>query len=326
MSLLEIRNLTLHYGTTKGMVQAVDKVSFSLDKGESVGLVGESGCGKSSIAMAIMKLMPPNAVIKGGEILFKGENILLKDDEEIRGIRWREISMVFQAAMNALNPVISVGDQIIEAIQAHNEMSESEAWEKVKELYTLVGLDPGRGKSYPHEYSGGMKQRAIIAMSLACSPDLIIADEPTTALDVIMQDQIIQEIVALQDSSDMAMIYISHDISVIAETCGKTGVMYAGKIVEYADTDSLFYDTLHPYTKALLSSYPSIKGEVKRLNPIPGEPPNLLDPPKGCRFYPRCPKKKEICKSQEPEYLEVKKDHFVACHLVKRAKGGGRAR
>jgi peptide/nickel transport system ATP-binding protein len=162
-----------------------------------------------------------------------------------------------------------------------------------------------------------MKQRAIIAMSLACSPDLIIADEPTTALDVIMQDQIIQEIVALQDHSDMAMIYISHDISVIAETCAKTGVMYAGKIVEYADTDSLFYDTLHPYTKALLSSYPSIKGEVKRLNPIPGEPPNLLDPPRGCRFYPRCPEKEEICDSQDPEYLEVKKDHFVACHLVK---------
>jgi peptide/nickel transport system ATP-binding protein len=299
------------------MVQAVDKVSFSLDKGESAGLVGESGCGKSSVAMAIMKLMPPNAVIIGGEILFKGENVLLKDDEEIRGIRWKEISMVFQAAMNALNPVISVGDQIIEAIQAHNEMSEAEAWEKVKDLYQLVGLDPGRGKSYPHEYSGGMKQRAIIAMSLACSPDLIIADEPTTALDVIMQDQIIQEIVALQDHSDMAMIYISHDISVIAETCAKTGVMYAGKIVEYADTDSLFYDTLHPYTKALLSSYPSIKGEVKRLNPIPGEPPNLLDPPTGCRFYPRCPEREGICDSQEPEYLEVKKDHFVACHFVK---------
>jgi peptide/nickel transport system ATP-binding protein len=299
------------------MVQAVDKVSFSLDKGESAGLVGESGCGKSSIAMAIMKLMPPNAVIIGGEILFKGENVLLKNDEEIRQIRWKEISMVFQAAMNALNPVIRVGDQIIEAIQAHNEMSEAEAWEKVKDLYRLVGLDPGRGKSYPHEYSGGMKQRAIIAMSLACSPDLIIADEPTTALDVIMQDQIIQEIVALQDHSDMAMIYISHDISVIAETCAKTGVMYAGKIVEYADTDSLFYDTLHPYTRALLSSYPSIKGEVKRLNPIPGEPPNLLDPPTGCRFYPRCPEREEICDNQEPEYLEVKEDHFVACHLVK---------
>jgi len=317
VSLLEIRNLTLHYGTTKGMVQAVDKVSFSLDRGESVGLVGESGCGKSSVAMATMKLMPPNAVIIGGEILFKGENILLKDDEEIRRIRWKEISMVFQAAMNALNPVISVGDQIIEAIRAHNEVSESEAWEKVKELYQLVGLDPGRGRSYPHEYSGGMKQRAIIAMSLACSPDLIIADEPTTALDVIMQDQIIQEIIALQDRSDMAMIYISHDISVIAETCVKTGVMYAGKIVEYADTDSLFYDTQHPYTKALLSSYPSIKGEVKRLNPIPGEPPNLLDPPKGCRFYPRCPESEGICTSQEPEYLEVKEDHFVACHFVK---------
>jgi peptide/nickel transport system ATP-binding protein len=310
LSLLEIRNLTLHYETTKG-------VSFSLNRGESMGLVGESGCGKTSVAMGIMKLLPTNAVIIGGELLFKGENILLKEDEEIRRIRWKEISMVFQAAMNALNPVISVADQIIEAIQAHDDVSETEAWEKVKELYELVGLDPGRGKSYPHEYSGGMKQRAIIAMSLACSPDLIIADEPTTALDVIMQDQIIQEIVALQDRLDMAMIYISHDISVIAETCGKTGVMYAGKIVEYADTDSLFYDTLHPYTNALLSSYPSIKGKVKRLNPIPGEPPNLLDPPVGCRFCPRCPEKGGMCENQEPEFLEVKKGHFVACHLVK---------
>ncbi len=227
--------------------------------------------------------------------------------------------MVFQAAMNALNPVISVADQIIEAIQAHDDVSETEAWEKVKELYELVGLDPARGKSYPHEYSGGMKQRAIIAMSLACSPDLIIADEPTTALDVIMQDQIIQEIVELQNRLDMAMVYISHDISVIAETCGKIGVMYAGKIVESADADSLFYDTLHPYTRALLSSYPSIKGEIKRLNPIPGEPPNLLAPPVGCRFYPRCPERIDICESQEPEYLEVKGGHFVACHLVKPA-------
>lgn len=317
MSLLEIRDLTLHYQTTKGMVQAVDKVSFSLDRGESIGLVGESGCGKSSVAMSIMKLMPSNAVIIGGEILFKGEDILRKDDEGVRRIRWKEISMVFQAAMNALNPVISVGDQIIEAIKAHNEVSEAEAWERVRELYGLVGLDPDRGRSYPHEYSGGMKQRAIIAMSLACSPDLIIADEPTTALDVIMQDQIIQEIVAIQGRLDTAMIYISHDISVIAETCGKTGVMYAGKIVEYADTDSLFYDTLHPYTKALLSSYPSIRGEIKRLNPIPGEPPNLLNPPGGCRFCPRCPEREGICESQDPEYLEAKEGHFVACHLVK---------
>ena len=319
MSLLEIRNLTLHYKTTKGMVQAVDKVAFSLNRGESMGLVGESGCGKTSVAMGIMKILPTNAVIIGGEILFKGEDILLKDDEEIRRIRWKGISMVFQAAMNALNPVISVGDQIVEAIQAHGRVSEADAWEQVQELYSLVGLDPGRRKSYPHEYSGGMKQRAIIAMSLACSPDLIIADEPTTALDVIMQDQIIQEIVALQDRLDMAMVYISHDISVIAETCSKIGVMYAGKIVEYADADSLFYDTLHPYTKALLSSYPSIKGEIKRLNPIPGEPPNLLDPPVGCRFDPRCPEREEICNSHEPEYLEVKEGHFVACHFVKPA-------
>jgi peptide/nickel transport system ATP-binding protein len=321
VSLLEIKNLTLHYETTKGMVQAVDNVSFSLDKGESIGLVGESGCGKSSVAMSIMKLMPSNAVIMEGEILFKDKDILRMDDEGIRQLRWKEISMVFQAAMNALNPVISVGDQIIEAIQAHNQVSEDEAWEKVKALYKLVGLDPGRGKSYPHEYSGGMKQRAIIAMSLACSPDLIIADEPTTALDVIMQDQIIQEIVELQGQLDTAMIYISHDISVIAETCSKTGVMYAGKIVEYAETDSLFYDTLHPYTKALLSSYPSIKGEIKRLNPIPGEPPNLLNPPQGCRFCPRCPESQDICESREPEYLEVNEGHFVACHLVKPTRG-----
>jgi peptide/nickel transport system ATP-binding protein len=317
VSLLEIKNLTLHYKTTKGMVQAVDKVSFSLDKGESIGLVGESGCGKSSVAMSIMKLMPSNAVIMGGEVLFEGEDILGMDEEEVRKLRWKEISMVFQAAMNALNPVISVGDQIIEAIQAHSQVSEDEAWERVRELYKLVGLDPGRGKSYPHEYSGGMKQRAIIAMSLACSPDLIIADEPTTALDVIMQDQIIQEIVELQGQLDTAMIYISHDISVIAETCGKTGVMYAGKIVEYSDTDSLFYDTLHPYTKALLSSYPSIKGKIRRLDPIPGEPPNLLNPPSGCRFCPRCPESQGVCESQEPEYLEVKKGHFVACHFAK---------
>jgi peptide/nickel transport system ATP-binding protein len=299
------------------MVQAVDKISFSLDKGESIGLVGESGCGKSSVAMTIMKIMPSNAVIMGGEIRFKGEDILRKDEEGMRKLRWKKISVVFQAAMNALNPVIRVGDQIIEAIQAHDQVSEADAWEKVKELYELVGLDPGRGRSYPHEYSGGMKQRAIIAMSLACSPDLIIADEPTTALDVIMQDQIIQEIVELQNRLDMAMIYISHDISVIAETCGKTGVMYAGKLVEYADTDSLFYDTLHPYTKALLSSYPSIKGEVRRLDSIPGEPPNLLNPPGGCRFYPRCPEKEGICETQEPRYFEVKEGHFLACHLAK---------
>ena len=318
MALLSVENLVTRYSTEMGDVKAVDDISFKVRQGEIFGLAGESGCGKSTAMLSVINLLPSNGRIVSGSIKFHEYDLAKIGKEALRDeIWWNRVSIVFQAAMNALNPVISVGDQIIEAIQAHKEVSEAEAWEEVKELYRLVGLDPGRGKSYPHEYSGGMKQRAIIAMSLACSPDLIIADEPTTALDVIMQDQIIQEIVALQDRLDMAMIYISHDISVIAETCGKTGVMYAGKIVEYADTDSLFYDTLHPYTKALLSSYPSIKGKVKRLNPIPGEPPNLLDPPVGCRFYPRCPEKEGMCENQEPEFLEVKKGHFVACLLVK---------
>ena len=314
--ILEIKNLHVHYKTSKGDVQAVKNVSFDIEKGESIGLVGESGCGKTTVAMAIMGLLPSNAFIPRGEILFKGEDLLKKSEEEIRNIRWKNISMIFQAAMNALNPVIRIEDQIIEAILTHENITKEEAKKRVEELYKLVGIDPKRAQDYPHEYSGGMKQRAIIAMALACNPDLIIADEPTTALDVLVRDQIISEIIKLQEKFHMTMIYISHDISVIVETCTMIGVLYAGTLVEYAPTSELIANPLHPYTQGLLASYPSIKGEIKRLDPIPGEPPPLISPPSGCRFHPRNPKREKICEEKEPELRLVKDRHYVACHLV----------
>lgn len=315
-TILEIKDLKMSYQTSKGSISAVDNVSFRIKRGETMGLVGESGCGKTSLGMCIMKLLPENARITNGKILFDGEDIVPKTEEEMRTIRWEGVSMIFQAAMNSLNPVYKVGDQIIEAILTHDNMSKEEAREKVGDLYRLVGLSPERMKNYPHEYSGGMRQRAIIAMALACDPKFIIADEPTTALDVIVQDQIIDEIINLQKKLNMTMMYISHDISVIAETCNKIGVMYAGNIIEYTDTLALFDNPLHPYTKALMSSFPSIEGPKKELKPVPGEPPNLLNLPKGCRFYPRCSYAEEICKKENPEFIEIEKDHFLACHKV----------
>lgn len=313
-AILEIRNLAMSYDTTEGSISAVDNISFKIMKGETMGLVGESGCGKTSLGMCIMKLLPENASITNGEILFDGEDIVPKTEDEMRHIRWKGISMIFQAAMNALNPVYKVGDQIIEAILAHDNMKRDEAKEKVRRLYKLVGLSQDRMENYPHEYSGGMRQRAIIAMALACDPKFIIADEPTTALDVIVQDEIIDAIVRIQKNLNMIMMYISHDISVIAETCNKIGVMYAGNMIEYANTLALFDNPLHPYTKALMSSFPSIEGPKKELEPVPGEPPNLLNPPKGCRFYPRCKYAEEICANESPELTEIEEDHFLACH------------
>jgi len=316
MAIIESENLKIYYKTLKGYIKAVENVSFDIEKGETMGLVGESGCGKTTIGMSIMRLLPRNAKIIGGKILFEEEDLIKKREEEMEKIRWKEISMIFQAAMNALNPVYRIEDQILEAIYAHENISKKEAVERVSKLYTLVGIDPKRAKEYPHEYSGGMKQRAIIAMALACNPKFIIADEPTTALDVMVQDQIISEIKEIQKKLQMTMMYISHDISVIAETCRRIGVMYAGNIVEYADAISLFKNPLHPYTEALMSSFPSIKGEKKKLTPVPGEPPNLLNPPSGCRFHPRCSKAKNLCRKKAPKFVEYQHRHFVACHYV----------
>jgi peptide/nickel transport system ATP-binding protein len=313
MALLEVENLTMHYATKKGDVQAVDNVSFSLERGEALGLVGESGCGKTSIAISLIKLLPENAKILDGHIYFKDQDLVPLPEKEIRKIRWKGISMVFQAAMNALNPVYKVGDQVVEAIRTHERVSEEAARERVAELFQLVGLDPERMDHYPHEYSGGMKQRAIIAMALACNPDIIIADEPTTALDVIVQDRILHEMNKIREKLNMGMIYISHDIAVIAEVADRIGVMYAGKMAEFADTVTIFKRPSHPYTYALMNAFPSLRGEKRELQTIVGEPPDLLNPPSGCRFHPRCPYATPQCEKEEPPWEEIESGHFIAC-------------
>ena len=313
MALLDVKNLTMHYTTKMGDVHAVDNVSFTVEPGEAIGLVGESGCGKTSIALTLLRLLPDNAKFLGGSVLFEGVDIVRIPEEEMRKIRWRGISMIFQAAMNSLNPVYRVGDQIIEAIQTHFPITYQEARKRVAELFDLVGLAPELMDRYPHEYSGGMKQRAVIAMALSCSPKLVIADEPTTALDVIVQDRILRRIDEVRKQLNMAMLYISHDIAVIAEVSQRIGVMYAGNLVEFADTVTIFKNPAHPYTIALMSAFPSIKGEKRKLQGLPGEPPDLLRPPSGCRFHPRCPFATAVCTESPPEYREIHPQHYVAC-------------
>ncbi len=311
---LEVKNLTMHYMTRKGPVYAIDDVSFYVRRGESIGLVGESGCGKTSVAISLMKLLPDNAEIINGEILINGHDLVPLSDAEVRKFRWRHISMVFQAAMNAMNPVYTVEEQILEAMRLHRpEMSDKEMDEKIDHLFELVGLDPAFKSQYPHQYSGGMRQRAIIAMALSCDPDIIIADEPTTALDVIVQDQLLQKVRDIQRQLNMAMIYISHDIAVIAEVSERVGVMYAGQLAEMASTEAIFHHPIHPYTMGLMSAFPSIVGPKTELVQLPGEPPDLLNPPPGCRFHPRCPYATDICREKPPEFKEHAENHYAAC-------------
>ena len=311
---LNVDELTMHYTTRAGEVSAVNDVSFTLQRGKSMGLVGESGCGKTSIAVSLLRLLPDNAHIKSGHIYLNNTDIVPLEEEEMRKLRWRRISMVFQAAMNSLNPVYKVGDQIIEAMENHGQVETNEAArEHVADLFKLVGLDPKLMDQYPHEYSGGMRQRAVIAMALACSPDLIIADEPTTALDVIVQDALLREMIELQNKLNMSMIYISHDIAVIAEVTDRIGVMYAGRMAEFGTGVEIFKHPLHPYTYGLMSAFPSIVGPKRQLTTLPGEPPDLLSPPPGCRFHPRCPFATEICSQEVPEFLDLGGGHFASC-------------
>ena len=310
--LLDVQNLVMSYSTMQGKVRAVDGVSFSLRKGEALGLVGESGCGKSSIAMALLRLLPESARIESGSVLLDGVDIVTLPEDEMRAYRWARISMVFQAAMNSLDPVYRVGDQIIEALEQHVLSARPESIERVRELYDLVSLDRSFITRYPHEYSGGMRQRAIIAMALACEPDLIIADEPTTALDVIVQNRILREMKKVQDELNMGMIYISHDMAVIAEVSDVVAVMYAGKIMEFGDAHGIFNSPIHPYTQALMSAFPSVTGEKKELAGLSGELPNLLNPPSGCRFHPRCPYATKECATQDPPIVRVG-ERWAAC-------------
>jgi peptide/nickel transport system ATP-binding protein len=314
MSILAVENLSLHYRTRAGNVSAVDDVSFSLAEGESLGLVGESGCGKTTIASALLKLLAENAVITDGRIVLKGVDLVPLSESEVNKYRWRNVAMVFQAAMNSLNPVYTVGNQIVEAIQTHEPAFEYDsARERVSQLFGMVGLDAKLMDRYPHEFSGGMRQRAVIAMALACHPDLVVADEPTTALDVIVQDSLLRELKQLQARIGMSMIYISHDIAVIAEVSDRIGVMYAGRLVELGSSQAIFYRPLHPYTAALLSAFPSVTGPKRPLQTLTGEPPNLLNPPTGCRFHPRCAFATDVCREQRPAFEDMGDGHFVAC-------------
>jgi len=314
MALLDVKKLNVGYQTKKGFLKAVDDVSFSLDSGRSLGLVGESGCGKTTIGKAIMGLLPPNASVTGGNIFFQEKDLNAIPENEFRSIRWSKIAMIFQAAMNALNPVHKVGAQIGEAIKAHNsEMPAKEVSKNVEELFDLVGIPAERINDYPHQYSGGMKQRAVIAMALSCRPNLIIADEPTTALDVIVQDQILGEIKKLQDGFHIGIIYISHDISVVADICHNIAVMYAGQIIEIGRREEVFDNPVHPYTKALLASFPTLTGEKLRLEPIPGEAPNLVCVLKGCRFCDRCTTATDKCRNEPPPWVEITRTHKALC-------------
>jgi len=321
--LLEVENLKMYYELLgKGFVHAVDGVSFSMDKGETLGIVGESGCGKSSLAITILRLLPINGKICEGKILLDGEDILSMDLERFRrDVRWKRISIVFQGAMNALNPVIKVGDQIAEAIMIHKKVSKREAMRRVVELLEMVGIDPSRANGYPFEFSGGMRQRAMIAMALALNPEILIADEPTTALDVIVQAQILKLIKDIQRKLKLSVILISHDISMVSELSDKIAIMYAGQIVEFGDIVDVYTNSLHPYTKALLSSVPSIREKRRKLKSIPGAPPNLLNPPSGCRFHPRCPFKIDLCIEKEPELVEASPHHLVKCHRFEELRG-----
>ena len=320
MAMLEVEDLKIYYEVVGGDVKAVDGVYFDVKKGEALGLAGESGCGKTTAALGILRLLPSNGRIAGGKILFEGKDLAKMGEESIRKYRWKRISMIFQGAMNALNPVIRVGDQIVEAILTHENITEQEAWRRTEELFEMVGLDPERAKDYPHELSGGMRQRVMIAMALACNPDLVIADEPTTALDVTIQAQVLELMKKLQKELNLSLILITHDLAVIAETCNKVAIMYAGKIAEYADTYTIYKKPLHPYTRGLIKAVPSIKGTKEKLIAIPGSPPDLLYPPSGCRFHPRCRYAKDICKEKEPELTEVAPGHYVSCHFVDEMK------
>jgi peptide/nickel transport system ATP-binding protein len=321
--LIEVRGLAVEYGWDEEAVRAVDGIDLAIAPGEILGLAGESGSGKSTAANAIMQVLRNPAHIAGGEVLFQGEEITHKSIEQLRKYRWRNVSMVFQSAMNALNPVMRVGDQFIDMMHAHERISKRQAFARTGELLELVGIDPRRMRAYPHELSGGMRQRVIIAMALALEPELVIMDEPTTALDVVVQREILQQVSALQNELGFAVLFITHDLSLLVEIAHRIAIMYAGEIVEEAPGDEILSAPRHPYTVGLIHSFPPLRGPVVRMTGIPGAPPDLANPPSGCRFHPRCPhcvpdgSQLHHRQTQErPLLREVSPAHRVACHLV----------
>jgi peptide/nickel transport system ATP-binding protein len=321
MALLEVRELSVDYLTDEGIaLHAVDRVGFRLEQGRSLGLVGESGCGKTTVMMALLRLLPEEGRIVHGQVLFDGQDLLRYSEDEIRRIRWREMSMVFQGAMNALNPVRTIESQIAEALRLHSIVeSRRQARQRAGDLLELVGIPSRRGKQYPHQYSGGMRQRAVIAMALACNPRVLIADEPTTALDVMIQAQILELLERLQAELNLALIVVTHDLGIVAETCDDVLVMYGGKVAEYASSDAIFNAAQHPYTRRLLEAFPDVEEPGSVLASIPGNPPQLDDLPPGCRFEPRCQWREALCAQSQPPLVQIAPGHYVACHGLRRS-------
>ncbi|MGN1025378.1 MAG: ABC transporter ATP-binding protein [Faecousia sp.] len=315
-NLISVRDLTIHYFTDDGVVKAVNGIDFDINKGETLGLVGETGAGKTTTALGIMQLVPdPPGKIVGGKVIFNGKDLLSESEKEMRHHRGSDFSMIFQDPMTSLNPVITVGEQIAEVVRLHEKLSRADANKKAAEMLELVGIPAERMSDYPHQFSGGMKQRVVIAMALACNPQLIIADEPTTALDVTIQAQVLALMTELRDKFKTAMLLITHDLGVVAEACDKVAIMYAGQIMEYGPIEEIYNRTCHPYTKGLFDSLPSLSNKVHRLNPINGLMPDPANLPSGCPFNPRCPRKCGKCEEEAPKNTEVSPGHFVRCHL-----------
>lgn len=312
--ILSVRDLIVEFDLGQHVLRAVDRASLDLYPGQLTGLVGESGSGKSTLAFALLNLVPPPGVIRGGEVYFDGVDVLGMSGEELRRFRWKQVAVVFQAAQNALNPVLRVGDQIVETVQDHESRPRREILARAEELLQLVRLEPQRVlRAFPHELSGGMKQRVIIAMSLLLDPKILILDEPTTALDVVTQSHILDILLDIRERLGLTMLLLTHDMAIVAKVADRVGVMYAGQVVETGTVEEIFYQPLHPYTKGLLRAAPSLIGEVEDKRPIPGFPPDMRDPPPGCRFHPRCSWASERCQTEEPA-LEETRGRQVACH------------
>lgn len=322
-NLLEVQNLSVVYKTQFETVQAVNNVSFSLRRGQTMGLVGETGAGKTTTSLAIMRLLPDRTGrVESGNVMFEGRNLLELTNQEMCSLRGEKIAMIFQDPMTSLNPVLRVGEQIYEAVMLHNEDGKTaeQLQQRVDDILRVVGIPPNRKREYPHQFSGGMKQRVVIAMALACEPELLIADEPTTALDVTIQAQVLLMMKELKRQLNMSMIMITHDLGIVAQTCDTVAVMYAGEIVEYGTLRDIFTaGKRHPYTEGLFGSIPSLNSSAKRLTPIDGLMPDPTNLPDGCRFHPRCPHCTERCKTEHPEYY-VDGEHRIACHLFKEAE------
>jgi oligopeptide/dipeptide ABC transporter ATP-binding protein len=318
MAVVELRDLCIEYRLAAGVVRAVDGVSIALEEGEYLGLVGESGCGKSTIAKAILGILPGNGRVSAGEILYRGRDIARMPTAELNRLRWREIAMVPQSAMNGFDPVYTIEQQIAEAIDVHVQWTGEQKRARIEEMFAMVGLDRGRLRDYPHQFSGGMRQRAMIAMAMVLDPTVVVADEPTTGLDVIVQDQILHRIKRIHAQLGKTMLLITHDMAIVAENCDRIAVMYAGKIVEHGAHD-VFERPFHPYTMGLCNAFPDLADQDRQLISIPKAPPSLLALPPGCRFAERCPFATALCRVEEPPLTDVGDGHVAACHYVSRA-------